>query len=171
MRATYAWLVFFSLLSKGSLSLSQEKQKVLALFDVDKSPSDYSLFLEDVEALGFLVEQKTVTDADLHLRNWDDFIYDKLIIISSGNKREYLHCQSNRCIEVLTYLVILIWFCMATDCGIGTDNPSSSFAPATKVSIAAAHTSNTFCWRWHDAYYDKPIVISSKWWESTYLWY
>ena len=65
---------------------AKPQARVLTLFDDIKQADQVTQFLQDVEGLGFEIEKRSTTDPELHLRSWDDWRYEKLIIFSSGSK-------------------------------------------------------------------------------------
>ena len=63
-----------------------KEPKVLTLFESVAYASTYSQYLDHVRKQGYEIEQRSATDPDLHLREWDDWKYEKLIIFASGIK-------------------------------------------------------------------------------------
>lgn len=60
--------------------------KVLTLFESVAYASSYSQYLDQIRKQGYEIEQRSALDPDLHLREWDDWKYEKLIIFASGIK-------------------------------------------------------------------------------------
>ena len=68
--------------------------KVLVLQDDPLIRSTHSRYFRDLHSQGHTVTIKSVTDSTLKLRDWDDWLYDKLIIFApsaTGSKRTPLH--------------------------------------------------------------------------------
>lgn len=61
-------------------------QKVLVLFESVAYSSSYSEYLDGIRRQGYEIEQRSALDPNLHLREWDHWKYDKLIILASGVK-------------------------------------------------------------------------------------
>lgn len=58
--------------------------KVLVLIENIPFSSTYSQYLDSIRQLGYDIEQRSASDPTLHLREWDDWLYSKLIIFASG---------------------------------------------------------------------------------------
>lgn len=69
---------------------AETARHVLALFDDASASKEYSQFLKNIEELGYSVSVRDATAGDLHLRSWDNWQYDRLIIFSSGTKGQYV---------------------------------------------------------------------------------
>lgn len=67
---------------QGCAAASRGRALVL-IEDLARS-SQFDQYLESVKRLGYEVERRSAADKDLRLRNWDDWLYDKLIILASG---------------------------------------------------------------------------------------
>lgn len=81
------YLLIGLLIATGSSASPESKvRKVLALFETVAYSSSYSLYLERIKAQGYQIERRSASDPSLHLREWDTWKYDKLIIFASGIK-------------------------------------------------------------------------------------
>ena len=58
--------------------------KVLVLYDDPLIRSTHSRFLSGLHSQGHTVTIKSVTDGSLKLRDWDEWLYEKLIIFAPG---------------------------------------------------------------------------------------
>ena len=64
------------------------KGTVLVLFEEVAVTNSYSQYLEHIKGLGYEIEKTSASDKGLHLREWDDWKYSKLIIFASGTQGE-----------------------------------------------------------------------------------
>jgi hypothetical protein len=62
-----------------------EQQSVLVLLDDPALEQSHSTFLKSLSARGYAVTIKPITHKALQLKSWDDWIYDKLVILGSSN--------------------------------------------------------------------------------------
>ena len=68
--------------------------KVLVLQDDPLIRSTHSRYFRELHSQGHTVTIKSVTDSTLKLKDWDDWLYDKLIIFAptaTGGERTSLH--------------------------------------------------------------------------------
>ncbi len=67
--------------------------RVLALFESPAYASSYSQYLDRIQKQGYEIEQRSAVDPDLHLREWDAWKYEKLIIFASSIKGIVSECS------------------------------------------------------------------------------
>lgn len=60
---------------------------MLVLLDSPSLESSHSAFLAGLRSRGYALEVKPIDDQALQLKSWDDWLYDKLVILGSS-KRE-----------------------------------------------------------------------------------
>ena len=87
-----------------------EKSKVLVLHESVAYASTYSQYLDRIRRQGYEIEQRSATDPDLHLREWDDWKYQKLIIFASGIK------GAIACMRLLSSRIFPHGFCSSIAC-------------------------------------------------------
>lgn len=88
MSLLHLLILTLPILSKAFVGLKppQSRGKVLVLVEDVAFSSRYGQYLEQVRGLGYEIETRSATDKDLHLREWDAWLYSKLIIFASGIK-------------------------------------------------------------------------------------
>ena len=94
-------------------AVEAEKPKVLVLFESVAYASTYSQYLDQIWQQGYEVEQRSATDPDLHLREWDDWKYEKLIIFASGIKGANICWRSCLLKHLMLFLLYFIIACDA----------------------------------------------------------
>lgn len=67
-----------------SVAFGAEQQKVLVLLDSPSLESSHSAFLAGLRSRGYALEVKPIDDQALQLKSWDDWLYDKLVILGSS---------------------------------------------------------------------------------------
>ena len=90
--------ISFGLLLLATANVVSER-RVLALFESVADTSSYSQYLDEVRRQGYVIERRSATDPNLHLREWDDWKYDNLIIFASGIKSEHAQFASTQFIQ------------------------------------------------------------------------
>ena len=76
------WLVLVVL--TGFVASTVCKQQVLVLVEDLSTASTHSIFLQQLEKAGYLLDVKGAQDKSLRLREWDSWLYSKLVIFASG---------------------------------------------------------------------------------------
>lgn len=85
MRKQYFSVALLLLSLSASVFGAQEYGKrVLVLVENVAFSSTYSQYLDSIKQQGFVIEQRSALDPNLHLREWDNWKYDKLIVFASG---------------------------------------------------------------------------------------
>ena len=85
MAALKAALLLASLATLAAASPSTPRARVLALTEgVGTLHSRYSGLASALESWGFAVDERAVDDPSLRVRVWDDWLYDKLLVIPGG---------------------------------------------------------------------------------------
>ena len=75
--------------SARSENLEGKEPRVLAIFETVAFSSAYSQYLDRIKEQGYVIERRSALDPTLHLREWDTWKYDKLIIFASGIKGDF----------------------------------------------------------------------------------
>ncbi len=87
--------------------------KVLVLQDDPLIRSTHSRYFRELHSQGHTVTIKSVTDSNLKLRDWDDWIYDKLVIFAPSAPGRIAHPCLHVClISWTTCTAPLPWICM-----------------------------------------------------------
>ncbi|KAL4859312.1 Dolichyl-diphosphooligosaccharide--protein glycosyltransferase subunit [Chlorella vulgaris] len=74
------------LCSAAATVAGAEQRSVLVLLDDPALEQSHSTFLRSLSARGYAVTIKPITDKALQLKSWDDWLYDKLVILGSSNE-------------------------------------------------------------------------------------
>jgi len=65
----------------------QQQQRVLLLLNDLGLEGSLQTFVKGLAARGYAVDTKAISDSSLQLKNWDDWLYDKLVIFGSNKGR------------------------------------------------------------------------------------
>lgn len=76
------WLVLVALLAATCLQCVQCSKRVLAVVESDKLKQSHSSFFEALGKQGFDIDIKQYKDNSLKLRDFDDWLYDHLVIFA-----------------------------------------------------------------------------------------
>ncbi|KAL4458520.1 hypothetical protein ABPG75_013385 [Micractinium tetrahymenae] len=68
----------------AGVALAAEQQKVLVLLDSPSLESSHSAFLAGLRSRGYALEVRPIDDKSLQLKSWDEWLYDKLVILGSS---------------------------------------------------------------------------------------
>lgn len=86
MRAT-----LLALLALAAIAAGSQQQRVLVLLDRKELEGTHSEFLGSLRSRGYDLDVKPISDKGLQLKSWDDWLYDKLVILGSKKgKGHYL---------------------------------------------------------------------------------
>ena len=72
-------------LAVTAASAGEPKEKVLVLLDTLDMKDSHSKFLQNLSPKDFDVKVASVDDKDVKLREWDDWLFDKLVILGGSN--------------------------------------------------------------------------------------
>ena len=111
MRACLPWLAAAcaALLLCSAASESLPEKKVLVLLEEPSLRASHSVFFGDLRKQGFNLHIRSAEDKSLRLRDWDDWLYGKLIIFAS--KLQGASCRAGECLPscpVLLWLTVLL---------------------------------------------------------------
>ena len=82
----------FILLISAALTCQASTQKVLVLLDDPLIRSTHSLYFSDLTSRGYDIFFKSASDRKLQLKDWDEWLYEKLIIFApSATGERTLH--------------------------------------------------------------------------------
>ncbi len=79
MSAAMSWIAVLLL---AAICSCASASKILVLYDDPLIRSTHSRFLSGLQSHGHIVTFKSVTDSRLKLRDWDEWLYEKLIIFA-----------------------------------------------------------------------------------------
>ena len=65
-------------------SIASASRRTLVLLEDVASGSRYSSYLQTLRQGGYDLDIRAAKDPTLRIRQWDDWLYDKLIILASG---------------------------------------------------------------------------------------
>ena len=79
-----AALLLAATLLCGVAAAAAGQQRVLVLLDDPAMEQSHSSFLKGLSARGYQLDIKPITDKSLQLKSWDEWLYDKAVILGSG---------------------------------------------------------------------------------------
>ena len=100
----------FILLICAVLTFQASAQKVLVLVDDPLLRSTHSLYFSDLTSRGYDIAFKSASDRKLQLKDWDDWLYDKIVIFAPSatgvNRFHAIACRDcfNRLMVVMLVL-------------------------------------------------------------------
>lgn len=71
------------LLMATCLAAAGEGPRVLVLLESPGLQTSHSEFFEGLSGRGYQLDFKQISDSSLRLKDWDDWLYDKLIILAA----------------------------------------------------------------------------------------
>lgn len=78
-------LALAALLGVAAIAAAEQQQKrVLMLLNDQALEGSLQTFVKSLRARGYAVDTKAISDSSLQLKNWDDWLYDKLVIFGSN---------------------------------------------------------------------------------------
>jgi oligosaccharyltransferase complex subunit beta len=93
----------WALLLCGTAVASQEfSQNALVLLDDPLTRHTHSIYFSDLASRGFNLNYKAVGDRNLQLRDWDDWLYDHLIIFAPSATGERMIVSILASMQALT---------------------------------------------------------------------
>ena len=82
--ARLAALLLAATLLCGLAAAVAGQQRVLVLLDDPAMEQSHSSFLKGLSGRGYQLDIKPITDKSLQLKSWDEWLYDKAVILGSG---------------------------------------------------------------------------------------
>ena len=86
--ARLAALLLAATLLCGLAAAAAGQQRVLVLLDDPAMEQSHSSFLKGLSGRGYQLDIKPITDKSLQLKTWDEWLYDKAVILGSGKGEE-----------------------------------------------------------------------------------